>query len=107
MRLVRKVWWVGWRSKMVTDVGKHIVDPVLEHLDFMPSGTTTLEKHVVEVLSVFELRCIVVNVDKQWLRWWLLFNPGGGCGNPGGGRETRGGGDRFEGHGGQLFTVDT
>ncbi|GJS76480.1 hypothetical protein Tco_0726361 [Tanacetum coccineum] len=69
MRLVRKIWWVGWRTKVMSDVEEHVVNLVSKHLDFMPSGATTLRKHVVEALSVFKLRRIVVNVDKQWLRW--------------------------------------
>nr|GEX44406.1 hypothetical protein [Tanacetum cinerariifolium] len=40
------------RSKVVSDVGKHVVDPVLDHLDCMPSGATTFEKHVVEARHV-------------------------------------------------------
>ncbi|GJW41080.1 retrovirus-related pol polyprotein from transposon TNT 1-94 [Tanacetum coccineum] len=44
----------------------------------MPCGATTLKKHVVEMLNVF-----------NW----------SGCGNPGGDRVTRGGGDGLEGPG--------
>ncbi|GJX93073.1 zinc finger BED domain-containing protein RICESLEEPER 2-like protein [Tanacetum coccineum] len=40
------------RSKVVSDVGKHVVDSVLKHADFMPSGATTLAKHVVKVRHV-------------------------------------------------------
>ncbi|GJX13244.1 hypothetical protein Tco_0205002 [Tanacetum coccineum] len=47
------------RSKVVSNVGKHVVDPVLKHLDFMPSGATTLAKHVVEVVDV-EIRVVVI-----------------------------------------------
>ncbi|GJV96088.1 hypothetical protein Tco_1547665 [Tanacetum coccineum] len=91
---------------MVSDVGKHVVDPVSEHLEFMPSGATTLAKQVVEVRHVIwmnEIQHVVRRVGKILIsKIWC-----GGCGNPGGGRKTRGGGDRFEGPGGQLFTVDT
>ncbi|GJT70873.1 hypothetical protein Tco_1030159 [Tanacetum coccineum] len=54
-------------SKVVPNVGKHIVDPVLEHLDFMPSGATTLAKHVVEVRHVIwmnEIQDVVWTVGK-------------------------------------------
>ncbi|GKA68073.1 hypothetical protein Tco_0767990 [Tanacetum coccineum] len=34
---------------------EHIVDMVLEHLDFMPSGATTLAKHVVECVLLLEM----------------------------------------------------
>ncbi|GJT16649.1 hypothetical protein Tco_0875355 [Tanacetum coccineum] len=44
---------VGWMTiQGGVDVGKHVVDPVSKHLDFMPSGATTLAKHVVEVRHV-------------------------------------------------------
>ncbi|GJX24696.1 hypothetical protein Tco_0230992 [Tanacetum coccineum] len=111
------------------------VDTVLEHLDFIPCGATTLTKHVVEVrhviwikkfqnvrrigkiliskiwwwiVNVFkwgcivvEMRCIVVNVNKQWLGY-----RDGGFGKSGGGCETRGGRDGFEGLGDQLSIID-
>ncbi|GJV70215.1 hypothetical protein Tco_1485724 [Tanacetum coccineum] len=89
MWLVWKVWWVGWRTKVMSDVGEHVVDPVSKHLDFMSSGATTLTKHVVEV------RHVICGCG--------FSNPGSGCGNSGGGRETQGGGDFSEGPGGQLF----
>ncbi|GJW50903.1 hypothetical protein Tco_0092254 [Tanacetum coccineum] len=97
---------------MVSDVGKHVVNPASEHLDFMPSGATTLAKHVVEVRHVIwmnEIQDVVWRVGKILISkiWCCCLNPGGGYGNPGGGHETRGGGDRFEGPDGQLFTVDT
>nr|GEW96788.1 hypothetical protein [Tanacetum cinerariifolium] len=89
---------------MVSDVGKHVVDPVLEHLDFMPSSATTLAKQVVEVRHVFwmnEIQNVVWRVRKILISkiWCCCSNPGGGFGNPGGGRETRGGADRFKGPG--------
>ncbi|GJZ50997.1 hypothetical protein Tco_0605512 [Tanacetum coccineum] len=43
--------------------GKPVVDPVLKHLDFMPSGATTLAKHVMEVVSV--VQNLVVDVEIQ------------------------------------------
>ncbi|GKC54746.1 hypothetical protein Tco_1077491 [Tanacetum coccineum] len=84
MPLVREEWWVRSRSKVVSNVGEQVVETVVKHLDFMSCDATTLAKHVVEVrhviwmckiqdvwrvrmLSVFKWRCIVVNVDKQWL----------------------------------------
>nr|GEU33430.1 hypothetical protein [Tanacetum cinerariifolium] len=36
--LVRKVWWFGGRSKVMSDVGEHIVDPISKHVDFMSNG---------------------------------------------------------------------
>nr|GFA36013.1 hypothetical protein [Tanacetum cinerariifolium] len=41
--------WVGWGSKVVSNVGDNVVDLVSEYLDLMPSGATTLIKHVMKV----------------------------------------------------------
>nr|GEY70998.1 hypothetical protein [Tanacetum cinerariifolium] len=59
MWLVRKVWWVGWRTKVMSDVGEHVVDLVFKHLDYMLGGATTLIKHVVEVVDV-EIQVVVL-----------------------------------------------
>ncbi|GJS01360.1 hypothetical protein Tco_0317868 [Tanacetum coccineum] len=60
MWLVQKVWWVRWRTKVMSDVGEHVVDLISKHLHFMPSGATTLTKHVVEVVV---MRHKVVEID--------------------------------------------
>ncbi|GKD67684.1 hypothetical protein Tco_1321774, partial [Tanacetum coccineum] len=50
---------------------EHVVDPILKHVDFMPSGATTLTKHVVKVRHViwmYEIQDVVwrvVVVDVQ------------------------------------------
>nr|GEW49600.1 reverse transcriptase domain-containing protein [Tanacetum cinerariifolium] len=36
----------------LADLGEHVVGLVLKHVDFMPSGTATLAKHVVKVVDV-------------------------------------------------------
>nr|GEW78908.1 hypothetical protein [Tanacetum cinerariifolium] len=74
---------------------------VAKHLDFMPSGATTLTKHVVK------WRCIVLNVNNNGCGGCCCSNPSGGCGKPSGGRVTRGGEDGLEGPGSQLSMVVT
>ncbi|GKB87081.1 hypothetical protein Tco_0959353 [Tanacetum coccineum] len=62
---------VGWMMiQGGVDIGEHVVDPVLKHVDFMPSGTTTLTKHVMKVRHViwmYEIQDVVwrVVVDVQ------------------------------------------
>ncbi|GKE05832.1 hypothetical protein Tco_1397850, partial [Tanacetum coccineum] len=84
-------------------------DTVLEHLDFMPYGATTLAKHVVKVRHVIWMNKLqdVWRIGKILISKICGSNLSGGFGNPGGGRETRGGGDRFKGPGGQLSIIDT
>nr|GEX90839.1 hypothetical protein [Tanacetum cinerariifolium] len=108
-------WKLYLKAEVVSNVREHVVDTVLEHLDFMPCGVTTLTKHVVEVFKwwciVMEKRCVVVNVNKKG---WVDGNGsnsgagfgkprGAGFGKPRGGRETHGGRDGLEGPDGQLF----
>ncbi|GJV86847.1 hypothetical protein Tco_1530785 [Tanacetum coccineum] len=64
----------GVLVEVVLNVGEHVVDTVLEHLDFMPCGATTLTKHVLEVGLMV-----------------MVLNLGGGFGKPGGGLEICGG----------------
>nr|GEX45254.1 hypothetical protein [Tanacetum cinerariifolium] len=99
---------------VVSDVGEHVVDPVSKHVDFMPSGATTLTKHVVKVLMVLKFRCIVFDVTNNRGGGCGCSIPDGGCEKRGGGRclnmgggcETRGGGEGLEGPDGQLSTID-
>ncbi|GJQ90978.1 hypothetical protein Tco_0002117 [Tanacetum coccineum] len=70
----------------MSDVGEHVVDSVLKHVDFMPSGTTTLTKHVVKIKPC-QARAQLDLIASL-------------C-------ETRGGDDGFEGPYGQLSMVDT
>ncbi|GKB43024.1 hypothetical protein Tco_0887966 [Tanacetum coccineum] len=83
--------WNHWRQ---------CIDTVLEHLDFMPRGATTLAKHVVEMKHVIWInnfqnvwRIGKILISKIW--WWMVnvfkcrgSNPGGGFGKPKGGHET-------------------
>nr|GEV09109.1 hypothetical protein [Tanacetum cinerariifolium] len=75
--------------------GEHVVDTISEHLDFMPCGTTTLTKHVVEVKGAL----LLILTNKCWVDG-NGSNPGGRFGKLRGGLEIRSGGDGLDGPGG-------
>ncbi|GKF43746.1 hypothetical protein Tco_0130298, partial [Tanacetum coccineum] len=100
-------------AEVVSDVGEHVLDTVLEHFDFMPCGATTFDKTCCggEACHLDEQnpKCLEdwQNLDYQDLGWvdGNGSNPGGGFGKPRGGLETRGGRDGLEEPDGQLSMV--
>nr|GEX71017.1 hypothetical protein [Tanacetum cinerariifolium] len=77
---------------VVSNIQEHVVDMVLEHLDFMPCGATTLTKHVVEVRGALLWRrgvLLLMLINNGWVDGNGL-NMSGGFGKPRGGRVTRG-----------------
>ncbi|GJY50663.1 hypothetical protein Tco_0441510 [Tanacetum coccineum] len=48
----REVVLQGRRAEADVECMRHVVNTISEHLDFMPYGTTTLAKHVVEMVNV-------------------------------------------------------
>ncbi|GKF56673.1 hypothetical protein Tco_0167013, partial [Tanacetum coccineum] len=89
-----ELWMRCYKTKVevVSNVGEHVADTVLEHLDFMPCGATTLTKHVVEVsggaLLLRREVFLLMLTNKGWVDG-NGSNPGGRFGKPRGGLETR------------------
>nr|GEX74192.1 hypothetical protein [Tanacetum cinerariifolium] len=82
----------GKDAEVVSNIQEHVVDMVLEHLDFMPCGATTLTKHVVEVRGALLWRrgvLLLMLINNGWVDGNGL-NMSGGFGKPRGGRVTRG-----------------
>ncbi|GJZ78438.1 hypothetical protein Tco_0643275 [Tanacetum coccineum] len=79
---------------------EHVVDTVLENLDFTPLWCNNIEQNMLweEMEMHVERRgmLLLMLTNKGWVDG-NGSNPGGRFGKPGGGQETRGGGDGLEG----------